>query len=419
MEILEIIEDFKKDCPCGKVHKTAIQDVQIGSGLVNQVGEILKRNAFSKNLLLVCDKNTLKAAHGILESLSDFFLEYQIYEDLRVATMEHVKTIEALVENKDISILSVGTGSLNDICRLASARQDKKLCIFATAPSMDGFASYSAPIVCNGFKSSYPAKSPEVIIGDTKILASAPTALKSAGFGDMVAKYVALIDWQISTLLINEYYCDKIANLTRTAIDELMGMADKVTLNDEATAGKIFEALLKTGIAMSFSQNSRPASGGEHVVAHLMECLELLENKVPNFHGEDVGVSTLESLKFYNHLAKFESISAKKEKVDWEDVYAFYGEMAGDVRKLNEPENIIDGVDVEKLQNSWGEIRKIIHSVPGAEECEKAMRKAGCKITIEDIDKEKSFFDTCVKYAPYMRKRLTLSRLINMIETNK
>ncbi len=61
---------------------------------------------------------------------------------------------------------------------------------------MDGFASYSSPIVKNGFKSSYPAKSPEVIIGDTKILAAAPPELKSAGFGDMVAKYVALIDWQ-------------------------------------------------------------------------------------------------------------------------------------------------------------------------------------------------------------------------------
>ena len=34
----------------------------------------------------------------------------------------------------------------------------------------------------DGFKSSYPAKSPEVIIGDTKILADSPLPLKSAGF---------------------------------------------------------------------------------------------------------------------------------------------------------------------------------------------------------------------------------------------
>jgi glycerol-1-phosphate dehydrogenase [NAD(P)+] len=380
------------------------------------VGEILANNDFPKNLLLVCDKNTLKASRGIEESLSAFSVEYKIYDDLRVATMENVVEIEALIQGKDIGVLSVGTGSLNDICRLATARQNKKLCLFATAPSMDGFASYSSPIVCNGFKSSYPAKSPEVIIGDTKILADAPTALKSAGFGDMVAKYVALIDWQISTLLTGEYYCEKIASITREAIDELMEMADKVTLNDEETAGKIFEALLKTGVGMSFTQNSRPASGSEHIVAHLIECIELREGIVPNFHGEDVGVCTLETLKFYNALTERESVSTKNESVDWADVYAFYGTMADDVRKLNEPENVIDGVDKDTLKNRWQEIRKIVRSVPTVGACTDAMQKAGCKITVEDIGKSPKLYADCVKYSPYMRKRLTLLRLIGMLE---
>ena len=77
---------------------------------------------------------------------------------------------------------------------------------------MDGFTSYSAPIVCNGFKSSYPAKSPEVIIGDTKILVNALVELKAAGLGDMMAQYIVLIDWKISKLIIGEYYCGKIAD---------------------------------------------------------------------------------------------------------------------------------------------------------------------------------------------------------------
>ncbi|MBQ8401955.1 MAG: iron-containing alcohol dehydrogenase, partial [Clostridia bacterium] len=231
-----------------------------------------------------------------LGSLQDFSVSCKIYDNLRVADMEHVVEIEEMIAGKDISILSVGTGSLNDPCRLAAARQQKKFCIFATAPSMDGFASYSSPIVCNGFKSSYPAKSPEVIIGDTRILAAAPSGLKSAGFGDMIAKYISLVDWQISALLTGEYYCEKIAALARGAVDELMELADKVTQEDEYTAGKIFEALLKTGIGMSFSRNSRPASGSEHMIAHLMECKELEEGIVPNFHGDDVGVCTLAML---------------------------------------------------------------------------------------------------------------------------
>ena len=415
MGILEIIEDFKKDCACGKKHETAVKDVRIGSGLVHSVGKILRENGFSNTLLVVADKNTIKASEGIIESLEGFELEFKIYDDLRVATMDDVNSVEKLIEGRDISVLSVGSGSLNDTCRLASARQNKKLCIFATAPSMDGFASYSAPIVDGGFKASYPAKSPEVIIGDTKILANAPTALKSAGFGDMIAKYVGLVDWQISAMLTGEFYCEKIASLTRNAVDELMEMADKVTVNDERTAGKIFESLLKTGIGMSFAQNSRPASGCEHVVAHLIECVELRDGIIPNFHGEDVGVCTLEMLKYYNELAKHD-INAKREAVDWADVYAFYGNMADDVRRLNEPENVIDDVDEKELEARWREIKKIIQSVPDYETCKAAMIRAGCKITVEDIGKRQSFFDDCVKYSPYMRKRLTLLRMKDMIE---
>ena len=414
-ELLKIIEDFKTDCPCGKKHQTAIRDVQIESGLVHRVGEILQANGFEKTLLLVADKNTFAAANGILESLEGFVVELKIYDFLRVSTMDHVREVENLIAGKDISVLSVGTGSINDTCRLAAARQNKKLCIFATAPSMDGFASYSAPIVDRGFKFSYDAKSPEVIIGDTKILASAPSELKSAGFGDMIAKYIGLVDWQISALLTGEFYCERIAALTRRAVDELMEMADRVTQNDEYTAGKIFEALLKTGVGMSFAKNSRPASGSEHIIAHLLECVELRDGIIPNYHGDDVGVSTLKMLEYYNILSQCESIDARKEQVDWETVFGFYGTMQDDVKKLNFPVNVIDSVDPDDLKAKWSDIRKIIRSIPSYDECRTAMEKAGCKLTVQDIGKDEKLFADCIEFSPYMRHRLTLLRLKNMI----
>ncbi|MEE0896206.1 MAG: iron-containing alcohol dehydrogenase [Acutalibacteraceae bacterium] len=414
--VTEIIKEFEQPCPCGREHRTAVQDVRIGSGLVKKVGEILKKNGFPKNILLVADKNTLAAAKGVEESLKDFSVEYKIYDEIRVARMEHVEELESIIRGRDIGVLSVGTGSVNDPCRLAAARQDKKLCIFATAPSMDGFASYSSPIVANGFKASYPAKSPEVIIGDTKILAAAPAYLKSAGFGDMVAKYIGLADWKISSILTDEVYCEKVAKLTRDAVDKLMSMADRVTQNDEETAGEIFKSLLMTGIGMSFMQNSRPASGSEHIISHLLECVELRDGIIPNYHGEDIGVCTLLMLKYYNELADKETIKAKKEKVDWADVYSFYAEMADDVRKLNEPKTATDEVDLKVLEDKWQEIREIIHNIPSYDEVYSAMKKAGCKLTVEDIGKSQELVDSCIKYSPYMRYRLTLLRLRGMIE---
>ena len=413
--ILEIINSIKGECSCGLCHGTAIQDIVIESGAVNRVGEILKKNNFPKNLLLVADENTLCAADGILESLKDFNVSLKIYPFIRVAEMHHVEELEELIRDKDIAVLSVGTGSVNDPCRLASARQNKKLCIFATAPSMDGFASYSSPIVKNGFKESYPAKSPEVIIGDTKILASSPKELKSAGFGDMIAKYVGLADWQISHLLTGEIYCEKVASLTKSAVDELMTMADRVCSEDEYTAGKIFESLLKTGIGMSFMQNSRPASGSEHIIAHLIECKELPEGKLPNFHGEDVGVCTLEMLELYNSLAGNEKISAVKPTENWEEIFDFYGKMRPEVERMNFPDNITDEVNTAVLEEKWESIRQIIKAVPSYGECKAAMEKADCKITVEDIEKSRELFENCVKYSPYMRRRLTLLRIREMI----
>ncbi len=415
-DIMNIIEEFKKPCPCGRAHGTSIKDIRIGSGLVNEVGKILRENRFPEKLLLVADKNTLEAAKGIEQSLTGFCVQKKIYDNIRVADMKHVEELEELLCDRNIGVLSVGTGSVNDPCRLACAKTDRPLCIFATAPSMDGFASDSSPIVKDGFKSSYAAKSPEVIIGDTKILASAPSYLKSSGFGDMIAKYVGLIDWKISALLTGEYYCERVAALTKKAVDTLMGMSHLVTVNDEETAGKIFESLLMTGIAMSFTKNSRPASGSEHIIAHLIECLQLPEGMIPNYHGEDVGVCTLEMLKFYNELAENESAAGVYENVDWDKVFEVYGDMAEDVKKRNFPENIVDSVNPEKIGECWNEIRSIIYSVPSYDECKSAMMKAGCKITVSDIEKEQEYFDLCVKYSPYMRKRLTLLRLRDMIK---
>ena len=93
--------------------------------------------------------------------------------------------------------------------------------------------------------------------------------------------------------------------------------------------------------------------------------------------------------------------------------------MADDVKKLNTPDTITDLVDPVKLKESWGEILKIIRGVPSYEECFEAMKKAGCKLTVADIGKDEKLFFDCMNYSPYMRRRLTLLRMKDMIVTEK
>ena len=111
-----------------------------------------------------------------------------------------------------------------------------------------------------------------------------------------------------------------------------------------------------------------------------------------------------------------EKITAVRESVNWDEVFAYYGNMRPEIERMNFPDNITDAVSVNKLEEGWEDIRKIIKSVPSYEECKTAMMKAGCKITVGDIEKSRELFDNCVKYSPYMRRRLTLLRIINMIK---
>ena len=273
---IQALLDSVKNCPCGREHTVNIKAVEIGAGLKAKAADILRANGFPANILVVADNNTLAAADGILDILKagGFTVKTQIYENLRTADQKDVDKIVALSADAD-GVLSVGTGSLNDICRRACLLADKSFAIFATAPSMDGFASDTAPITDNNFKVSLPARQPSVIIGDTEILAAAPTELKAAGYGDMIAKYVAMADWRIAQLTIGEYYCENVANITRTALRKLVALTDKVTANDPETAGAIMEALVLTGIAMKLCYSSRAASGAEHVISHFWEIKKL------------------------------------------------------------------------------------------------------------------------------------------------
>ena len=49
--------DSYQNCACGQAHECAIRDIEIGSGLVSEAGEILKKNGFGPRLLLAADED--------------------------------------------------------------------------------------------------------------------------------------------------------------------------------------------------------------------------------------------------------------------------------------------------------------------------------------------------------------------------
>ena len=64
MDITKITNDLA-GCSCGRDHKCDTEIVEIGSGLVHKVGEILTKANFPKNILVVADCNTVKVSEGV------------------------------------------------------------------------------------------------------------------------------------------------------------------------------------------------------------------------------------------------------------------------------------------------------------------------------------------------------------------
>ena len=369
-----------QNCACGQAHTCTIRDIEIGSGLVRSVGDILRKNGFGPRLLLAADEQTLAAAEGIEASLAGFAVVRHIWPTIRVATMQDVEKIESYFDRVD-GVLAVGT-ELGPRPVSACLRAARRAAVPVRHRSVDGrFCVLLRAHREREFQDHVSRQMPRGHHRRHEDLADAPAALKSAGFGDMISKYVALIDWQVSNLLTGESIVSA-SPRSRGTPTRSFAMAGRVTKRDEKTAAAIFESLLLTGIAMSFTKTSRPGSGTEHIMAHFWECMELLDGKTPNYHGEDVGVTTLMILQYYEKLARLPQVTAHPEICNWDEIYSIYGALAPDVRKLNTPDTITDGIDPRRIEACWPEIRQIVRSVPSYEACLAAMRQAGCKTTI-------------------------------------
>ena len=418
MTLKEIL-DAVKDCDCGRVHACDLEGVEVGSGIINEVANILKKYNFPKRLLLVADENSFRETKGLYEQLLDagFTTELRVYESMRVADMREVRELEACLDRVD-ALISVGTGSINDICRYSSYRANKQLAIIATAPSMDGFASDSAPITENNFKVSYQCRQPRVIIADTKIMAKSPVELKAAGFGDVMAKYIGLADWRVANLLTGEYYCERVASLVRKALGDMIKLADQVPQNSEEAVKAIVETLILTGVAMQLAKCTRPASGTEHIISHFWECKKLVDGKISDYHGKKVGVATLICADIYHKLAKIEKVKAHREVLDWDAIEKAYGaELMPEVRKYHTPDSIVNDIDPALIEEKWSEICQIIREeIPTAETLEKYYDLAHCAKTGKDIAVSDELFDLGIKFHPYMRRRVTIIRLLPMLD---
>lgn len=185
--------------------------------------------------------------------------------------------LQNISEQRATSIIVIGSGSLSDIGKYCAAQADLPLTIIATAPSMNGYTSTNASLMHQGLKQSFAAKMVDTLIISEDIIRRAPQPMQDAGRSDALASISADIDWHLSHLLLDTPYFPEIF------------AAQLPLFNALQDPMKLMDLLLIQGLGMTAAHSSAPASGGEHMLAHLYEMLQP-ETYGQMLHGELVGL---------------------------------------------------------------------------------------------------------------------------------
>ena len=410
-------KQYNGKCTCGREHKMTTDFCIIESGCLVNVDEYIKKFGLKGFSVAIYDENTYKATNRLHPNVDKEIILPP--ENLHADNHGVAMALEQIPENCDY-MLAVGSGTIHDITRYCAYKKGIPFVSCPTAASVDGFCSSVAAMTWDGFKKTFEAVAPKIVIADLGIISKAPMFLTKSGFGDMIGKFIALADWKIAHTLTNEYFCATIHDITMDATKAVTESARAIKVGDITAYEKLTYGLLMSGLAMQMLGNSRCASGAEHHISHLIEMQpDGLGVKSDALHGEKVGVGTLLACQEYHRL--------KEKSLKWKDYLElgsnYIENMFGDNLSLSiTKENVNDcaiGITAKLIEEKWDQIRDIIDTVPTYKELIAKYEMLGAKSSLSDINIPEEKSNLLLDYSPLVRNRLTLMRLRRAIIERK
>ena len=413
-------------CSCGKVHTYDTQ-VYVGKGVVENIPQYLAQYN-PKKVFVLSDLNTYKAAgETVCDVLRNAGMAYTSYSFTHNPVEPEEYSVGSMMMHFDTAcdvIVAVGSGVVNDLGKILSNISGKPYMIVGTAPSMDGYASATSSMARDGLKTSLPSRSADIIVGDVDILCQAPMHMMKAGLGDMLAKYVSICEWRIANLLLGEYYCEEIADLIRSALKSCVDNAAGLLNREEAAVQAVFEGLVIGGVAMNYAGLSRPASGGEHYLSHVIDMRAEEFGTPMDLHGIQCAIGTLICAKLYE---KIKTITPDREKAkayvatfSTEEWFATLRQLLGkgaeamiaQEAKEGKYDKVKHAKRLEDIVANWDAIMKIVEEeLPSAAQIEKLMDTIEAPKTLEEIGLNSADLPVYFKATKDIRDKYVLSRL--------
>ena len=218
------------------------------------------------------------------------------------ADHDHAVALSARLSAHRAVPVAAGSGTINDLTKLAAHLTGRPYIVVATAASMDGYAAFGAAITRDGFKHTAECPAPRAVLADVDVIAAAPPAMTASGFGDLMGKVTAGADWLLADALGVEPIEQAAWETVQPAVREAIEAPERLRAGDPEAVARLFECLVASGLAMQLTNSSRPASGAEHQLSHLWEMRGVTHAGKESSHGFKVGVGTVLIAALYERL---------------------------------------------------------------------------------------------------------------------
>lgn len=270
--------------------------VLVGHGVLDQLGSTCRDLELDGPAVVVMGPTTKGiAGDRAVRLLQEAGLKAEplVVEGATEASVAQVQ--EALRKAMATVAIGVGGGSVIDVAKLGSFRAQAPFVSVPTSAAHDGITSPRASIRDHRGSASLAAQAPLAILADTDIIQRAPFRFLAAGCGDVLSNLNAIRDWKLAHKLRNEEFSGMAAALSLNAAELVLEHAPDIKPGLEESAWVVTKALIVSGVSMSVAGSSRPASGAEHMVSHVLD--KLAPGKA--LHGEQCGVATILTLHLH------------------------------------------------------------------------------------------------------------------------
>lgn len=398
-----------------------------GCGILSCVPVLFEKCFPGRKAVIVADRNTWEAAgREVARHMKEAGVDFETFlfeEEHFHAEWKYVEMVDALLDRTGAVAVSVGSGVINDLCKLASSHHGQSYLSVATAASVDGYSSFGASITYKGLKQTFECPAPVAVVADIDVIANAPKWMTAAGYADLAAKNPCGAEWMIADTFGTEPIVPDSWHVLQDVLDETLMDAEGVANGDRAAIKKLFDGLFLSGIAMQIARSSRPASCTDHLFSHYLDMTGHRYKGELQSHGFQVAIGTLTMCAFFDAFLKIDMSgidvdacvkawpTLEEEQARAREVFATFVDpelgCREITRKYSAPEQVRE--QLVKFRDNWDSIREQYRrQVYPFEKMQKLFATVGAPVDPSDIGVSREMLKSMMPYVQLMRYRINL-----------